>query len=183
MPKSRGRCTTRYTDGYCPAEDDCNGRGRLGLSRHVLHPSDVRLQVSACEHDRHLHRSDSSHPAWSAIPRIPSVSTRPTSRRSSQYYTDLTNNALPSFAFIAAGYGLNDEHPGSNGSILTGQTGGGKIVNAFMASPEWKRFRFFFSYDEGGGPYDHVPPVPGHTNDSRMPLKLRITRRTSRRYR
>jgi phospholipase C len=24
---------------------------------------------------------------------------------------------------------------------------------------------FFFSYDEGGGPYDHVPPVPGHTND------------------
>jgi phospholipase C len=24
---------------------------------------------------------------------------------------------------------------------------------------------FFFSYDEGGGPYDHVPPVPGHSND------------------
>ena len=25
---------------------------------------------------------------------------------------------------------------------------------------------FFFSYDEGGGPYDHVPPVPGHSNDN-----------------
>ena len=24
---------------------------------------------------------------------------------------------------------------------------------------------FFLSYDEGGGPYDHVPPVPGHSND------------------
>ena len=24
---------------------------------------------------------------------------------------------------------------------------------------------FFFAYDEGGGPYDHVPPVPGHSND------------------
>ena len=24
---------------------------------------------------------------------------------------------------------------------------------------------FFFSYDEGGGPYDHVPPVPGHSNE------------------
>jgi phospholipase C len=34
-----------------------------------------------------------------------------------------------------------------------------------MASPEWKDSVFFFSYDEGGGPYDHVPPVPGHSND------------------
>jgi phospholipase C len=25
---------------------------------------------------------------------------------------------------------------------------------------------FFLSYDEGGGPYDHVPPVPGHSNDN-----------------
>jgi phospholipase C len=24
---------------------------------------------------------------------------------------------------------------------------------------------FFFSYDEGGGPYDHVPPVPGSSNN------------------
>jgi phospholipase C len=34
-----------------------------------------------------------------------------------------------------------------------------------MASPSWKDSVFFFSYDEGGGPYDHVPPVPGHSND------------------
>ena len=39
------------------------------------------------------------------------------------------------------------------------------IVNSFMASPEWKDSVFFLSYDEGGGPYDHVPPVPGHSND------------------
>jgi phospholipase C len=35
-----------------------------------------------------------------------------------------------------------------------------------MESPEWKDSVFFFSYDEGGGPYDHVPPVPGHSNDN-----------------
>jgi phospholipase C len=34
-----------------------------------------------------------------------------------------------------------------------------------MASSAWKDSAFFFSYDEGGGPYDHVPPVPGHSND------------------
>ena len=55
----------------------------------------------------------------------------------SQYFTDLTNNALPSFAFIEAGYGNNDEHPGSGQSILLGQTQVANIVNSLMASPEW----------------------------------------------
>ena len=81
------------------------------------------------------------------------------------YFTDLTNGTLPSFSFIEAGYGNNDEHPGSGQSILNGQVQVAKVVNAFMASPEWKNSVFFLSYDEGGGPYDHVPPVPGHSND------------------
>ncbi len=83
----------------------------------------------------------------------------------SQYFTDLTNGTLPSFAFIEAGYGNNDEHPGSGQSILLGQAQVAKIMNAFTASSSWKDSVFFLSYDEGGGPYDHVPPVPGHSND------------------
>lgn len=83
----------------------------------------------------------------------------------STYFTDLTNNTLPSFAFIEAGYGNNDEHPGSGQSILTGQTQVSKVINSLMTSPSWSSSVFFFSYDEGGGPYDHVPPVPGHSND------------------
>jgi len=81
------------------------------------------------------------------------------------YFNDLTNGQLPSFAFIEAGYGNNDEHPGSGQSVLEGQAQVAKVVNAFMASSSWKDSVFFFSYDEGGGPYDHVPPVPGHSND------------------
>jgi phospholipase C len=84
----------------------------------------------------------------------------------SQYFTDLTNSTLPSFAFIEAGYGNNDEHPGSGQSILEGQAQVAKIVNSLMTSPEWMSSVFFLSYDEGGGPYDHVPPVPGHSNDN-----------------
>jgi phospholipase C len=83
----------------------------------------------------------------------------------STYFTDLTNNKLPSFAFIEAGYGNNDEHPGSGQSILPGQQQVANIVNALMTSPSWKDSVFFLAYDEGGGPYDHVPPVPGHSND------------------
>jgi phospholipase C len=84
----------------------------------------------------------------------------------STYYSDLTDDTLPSFAFIEAGYANNDEHPGSGQSILEGQAQVAKVVNAFMASPEWKNSVFFFSYDEGGGPYDHVPPVPDHSNEN-----------------
>lgn len=84
----------------------------------------------------------------------------------SQYFTDVTNNTLPSFAFIEAGYGNNDEHPGSGQSILTGQAQVAKIVNSLMTSSSWSSSVFFLSYDEGGGPYDHVAPVPGHSNDN-----------------
>ena len=83
-----------------------------------------------------------------------------------QYFTDLANGNLASFVFIEAGYGVNDEHPGSGQSVLLGQAEVAKIVNALMSSSSWKDSVFFFSYDEGGGPYDHVPPVPGHSNDN-----------------
>jgi len=83
----------------------------------------------------------------------------------SQYYTDVKNNALPAFAFIESGSGLNDEHPSSNNSVLAGQSAVAKIVNALMTSPSWSSSAFFLAYDEGGGPFDHVPPVAGHSND------------------
>jgi phospholipase C len=82
----------------------------------------------------------------------------------SQYFTDVANGTLPSFAFIETNYGHSDEHPGSGQSILNGQAQVAKIVGALMSSPSWHDSVFFLSYDEGGGPYDHVPPVPGHTN-------------------
>jgi len=82
----------------------------------------------------------------------------------SQYYADLKDDTLPSFAFIEAGYGNNDEHPGSGQSILSGQAEVASIVNAFMTSTSWPSSVFFLSWDEGGGPYDHVPPVPGDSN-------------------
>ncbi len=82
------------------------------------------------------------------------------------YYNDANRGTLPSFAFIEAGSGINDEHPGSGQSILSGQAQVSKVINGLMASPSWKDSVFFLSYDEGGGPFDHVPPVPGHSNDN-----------------
>jgi phospholipase C len=83
----------------------------------------------------------------------------------SQFLTDLSSGTLPAFAYIEPGYGISDEHPGSGATILIGQQQMAKLINAFMASPSWNDSVFFLSYDEGGGPFDHVPPVPGHAND------------------
>jgi phospholipase C len=83
----------------------------------------------------------------------------------SQYFTDVANHTLPSFAWIDPAYGIFDEHPGSGQSILNGQLQTSRMINALMNSPSWADSVFFLAYDEGGGPYDHVPPVAHHTND------------------
>lgn len=82
-----------------------------------------------------------------------------------QFITDMQSKSLPNFAWVEPGYSHTDEHPGSGQSILVGQAAIANLLNLFMASPSWNDSIFFLSYDEGGGPYDHVPPVPGHTND------------------
>ena len=85
------------------------------------------------------------------------------------FLSDLKANTLAGFSWIDPGYSSNDEHPGSGQSILLGQAQVASLMNAFMASPAYYNSVFFWSYDEGGGPYDHVPPVPGHTNDNTDP--------------
>jgi phospholipase C len=82
-----------------------------------------------------------------------------------QFSTDMQNGTLPAFAYIEPQYGHSDEHPGSGQSILSGQSFVATLLNKFMASPSWGDSVFFLSFDEGGGPFDHVPPVPLHSND------------------
>ncbi|MGC1871506.1 MAG: alkaline phosphatase family protein [Acidobacteriaceae bacterium] len=152
------------TDGHCLSEDDCTGSSNaaypstdfsvFGYSLQYLHENTTGTCAAPTQPSSVVGDPKSSFC-------IDTAHIAPLS----QYYTDLTNGTLPSFSFIEAGYSVNDEHPSSGGHILAGQAEVAKIVNALMASPEWKNSVFFFSYDEGGGPYDHVPPVPGHSND------------------
>jgi phospholipase C len=152
------------TDGFCVADGDCPGGGtsafpatyftHLTYAYKYLHANTTGTCTAPLQPSSVV--GDSTNSFCIDPDHVAPLST---------YYTDLTNGTLPSFAFIEAGYGLNDEHPGSAASILQGQQEVAKVVNAFMTSPEWKDSVFFFSYDEGGGPYEHVPPVPGHSND------------------
>ena len=152
------------TQGFCLSEDDCGG----GSSAEYPATDFSNLTYSY----QYLYENPSG--AACTPPTQPSSVVGDSSNSFcidtnhiaplSQYFTDLTNGALPSFAFIEAGYGNNDEHPGSGQSILAGQAEVANVVNPLMSSSSWADSVFFFSYDEGGGPYDHVPPVPGSSN-------------------
>jgi phospholipase C len=154
------------TEGYCLAEDDCSGSAydkypatdfsNLTYSFQYLHENPSGAACAAPTQSSSV-VGDASKSFCIDTSHIAPLST---------YFSDVINGTLPSFAFIEAGYANNDEHPGSGQSILEGQAQVAKVVNAFMAGSEWKNSIFFFSYDEGGGPYDHVPPVPGHSNEN-----------------
>jgi phospholipase C len=161
------------TEGFCLNDDDCTG------SSNAAYPATTFSNLSYSY--RYMYENPTGAPC--TAPTQPSSVVGDTtnsfcidpnhvapvySQATPQYtyFTDLTNGTLPSFAFIEAGYANNDEHPGSGQSVLLGQVQVANIVNSLMASPEWNDSVFFLSYDEGGGPYDHVPPVPGHSNDN-----------------
>jgi len=154
------------TEGFCLDEDDCQG------SSYDKYPATDFSNLTYAY--QYLHENPSG--AACANPTQPSSVVGDSSNSFcidpthiaplSTYFSDLTNGTLPSFAFIEAGYGNNDEHPGSGQSILMGQAQVANIVGQLMQSSSWKDSVFFMAYDEGGGPYEHVPPVPGHSNDN-----------------
>ena len=154
------------TDGRCTASDDCTG----GAASYPA--TDLGYLFSDA---KYLYQNPSGAPCVA-----PTISSLAAVGDTSNYYcvdpthvaplstynSDVANGTLPSFSFIEAGYGLNDEHPDSGQPVTRGQAAVASIINALMESPSWKDSAFFFAYDEGGGPFDHVPPVPGHSNDN-----------------
>jgi len=157
------------TQGFCLNEDDCSG------SATAAYPATNFSTLTYST--KYIYENPTG--AACVAPTQPSSVVGDTSNSFcidpthitplSTYFADVANGTLPSFAFIEAGYGNNDEHPGSGQSILTGQAQVANVINTLMTSQSWKDSVFFFSYDEGGGPYDHVPPVPGHSNDKTTP--------------
>lgn len=91
-------------------------------------------------------------------------------RSISSYYTDVQNeSSLPSVVFIErAGVTGLDEHPLNN--VQEGAANTKKIIDALMNSPAWSSSAFILTYDEGGGLYDHVPPVVMPAPDSISPM-------------
>ena len=78
-----------------------------------------------------------------------------------QYFIDAATGTLPQVSFVDPVFlGTNntetDEHPTTN--IQLGEKFSSTVINALMTSASWPSSALFFTYDEHGGFYDHVPP-------------------------
>ncbi len=99
-----------------------------------------------------------------------------------QFIIDAQNGTLPQVAQIepASQTGL-DEHPADSDptptappccSVQAGAKYVSTLINAVMTGPSWKDSAFIFTFDEPGGFYDHVPPVPTVSPDGKPPVDL-----------
>jgi phospholipase C len=98
------------------------------------------------------------------------------------YFSDLAAGTLPSVALIETGYFTGrDEHPSgkdltqtppfqSTVNIQAGANFVSGIINTLMQSSSWKDSVFFWGMDEGGGAFDHVPPIAVPNPDGIKPF-------------
>ncbi len=102
----------------------------------------------------------------------------------SQYFTDVQNGTLPAVSFIETGqFSGRDEHPSNfdpnnpttvedQVNVQIGANFASSVINAFMNSTAWKDGIFFWTTDEGGGAFDHVPPIAVRNPDGIQPRDL-----------
>ncbi len=89
----------------------------------------------------------------------------------SQFIADAQSGNLPAVVFLEKPDA--DEKPESTNNIQDGVTETSQLINAVMYGPSWKDSVFIFTFDEGGGLYDHVaPPTNVPSPDGIQPIDI-----------
>jgi phospholipase C len=83
------------------------------------------------------------------------------------FYADAATGRLPQVAFVEPKFRFADEENPED--VQYGEQFVSRVVRALMASPNWSRSVLFYTYDEHGGFYDHVPPPPAVKPDQIRP--------------
>ncbi|MGZ5966306.1 MAG: alkaline phosphatase family protein [Polyangiales bacterium] len=86
-------------------------------------------------------------------------------------YDALDQGTLPNVAFVDGVENIEDDHP--DGDLQFGEQWLKKLYDHAIKSPQWGRLVIFFTYDEGGGFMDHVPPPEACRDDpSSLPVQM-----------
>jgi phospholipase C len=83
------------------------------------------------------------------------------------FLSDCLHGTLPQVSIISPGDTTYTEE--SPADVQNGEAYSASIINAVMNSPAWEKTVLFFTYDEHGGYYDHVPPPPAIAPDNIAP--------------
>ncbi len=74
------------------------------------------------------------------------------------FTADLASGTLPQVSWVKP-LGANNEHPGY-ANLMQGQMYVANLVSQIQMSPVWKDSLVIVLYDEAGGHFDHVAPLP-----------------------
>ncbi|MEA2522650.1 MAG: hypothetical protein QOI81_2296 [Actinomycetota bacterium] len=80
-----------------------------------------------------------------------------------QFKLDAAAGTLPPVSWVIPGEPFS-EHPGSSGSIHSGENYVTKLINSVMRGPDWNSTAIFLTWDDWGGFYDHVVPPKADAN-------------------
>jgi phospholipase C len=93
---------------------------------------------------------------------------RPNQSPIADFYSDCAAGTLPSYSMVDPNFeDSSEEDPQDvqNGDYFLSQ-----VINAVMSSPQWPHTLLVWTYDEGGGYYDHVPPPKAVKPDDVAPV-------------
>jgi phospholipase C len=82
-----------------------------------------------------------------------------------QFYKDAASGSLPAVSLVDPYVNFSEE----NGDISIGEAYAASIIDAVLQSPAWHKTALIWTYDEHGGWYDHVSPVPAVRPDNVPP--------------
>ena len=85
-----------------------------------------------------------------------------------QYFTDAAAGNLPAFSLVDPDF-VNDGSEENNADVRVGEEFAARVVRAAMEGPAWSKTLLIWTYDEGGGYYDHVPPPRAVRPDTTPP--------------
>jgi phospholipase C len=97
----------------------------------------------------------------------------------SDFFTDAASGTLPQYSMVDPNFGTSlSENPLEKGNseedpqdIQYGDQFMSQVINAVMNSPQWPNTMLVWTYDEGGGYYDHVPPPKAVKPDNVRPIQ------------
>jgi phospholipase C len=104
------------------------------------------------------------------VPGFYTPARKPQIKPMAQFYTDAAAGKLPPFTMLDPQYSTTSEENPQD--IQVGEEFLAKIVKALVHAPTWKHTALFFTYDEHGGYYDHVPPPRAIKPDDIAPIPV-----------
>ncbi len=84
-----------------------------------------------------------------------------------RFLADAAAGTLPAFAIVDPNFGTQSEEDPQD--VQFGDDFLAQVVGAVTAGPAWRRTLLVWTYDEGGGYFDHVPPPPAPKPDDVPP--------------